>query len=280
MGDASGSADNRTTLLEAVVTVRQHTSLAPRIGLVLGSGLGSLVDAIDVEAEVPHFKIAGLRPSTVAGHSGRLILGHLAGVPIAALAGRSHYYEHGDAPATVMGIRLLQALGCSSVFLTAAAGGLNTQFRVGDLMLVNDHICLPAMAGQSPLVGDTAEGRFTSLVEAYDPELRRCAMRVSDNLGQKLPEGIYAQAAGPQYETPAEQRLLRLLGADAVGMSVAAETIVARRLGMRVMAVVCITNIAGTDVTHSEVLAASQLASEHLQKLIRGVVEATKCSGG
>jgi purine-nucleoside phosphorylase len=231
--------------------------------------LGGIADEMEVEARISYEEIPGLPVSTVAGHANYLIIGRLSGAHVAALAGRSHYYEHGDAPVAARGICLLHALGCQSVYLTAAAGGLNPEFQVGDLMLVTDHICLPALSGQSPLLGDTGDGRFVPMSEAYAPELRRLMKLAANHERINLLEGVYAQAAGPQYETAAEQRLLRRLGADAVGMSVATETIMARRLGLKVLAVVCITNIAGSEVTHTEVVAASRNAKERLVILLR-----------
>jgi purine-nucleoside phosphorylase len=239
---------------------------------VLGSGLGDLAGDLDVGAVVSYSEIPGFLSPTVSGHAGHLLVGHLYGLPIALLAGRSHYYEHGDTRRAAFGVRLLHALGCQILILTAAAGGLNPDYRVGDLMLVTDHISLPALMGHGPLVGDNAEGRFVDMVDSYAPGLQDVARSTANGLIIGLREGVYAQTGGPQYETPAEQRLLRMLGADAVGMSAATETITARRLGMQVLAIVCITNVAGGAVSHSEVLAVGQSAGARMRALLQGIV--------
>jgi purine-nucleoside phosphorylase len=264
------------TVSNALGFIGERSNLRPVAGLVLGSGWGGLANMAEVEAEFPYSSLPGLRQPTVAGHRGRLALGTLAGTPVAVFDGRSHFYEHGDMQTVAMPIRLLHALGCRYLVTTCAAGGLNPEMVPGDLMLVTDHICLPALFGVGPLVGDHGDERFVDMGATYDSELREIALSAANRLSIPIRQGVYAQTSGPQYETPAEQRLLRGLGADAVGMSVATEAIVARRLGLRVLAMACITNVADGAVSHAGVLAVGRRASDTTGELIRNIAPELK----
>jgi purine-nucleoside phosphorylase len=221
-------------------------------------------------SEIPEMPVAG-----VAGHAGTLWYGHVAQVPVACLQGRAHAYEGHPVERVVFGVRLLAALGCESVLLTNAAGGIRSGFAVGDLMLIVDHLNL---SGRNPLVGwPCRKSPFVDMSVAYDAELRRHALAHASALGVPLHQGVYAALLGPSYETPAEVRMLRLLGADAVGMSTALEAIALRELGVRVGAMSCITNVAaglaeGT-LNHEEVQVAAAEARPRFEKLLRAWVE-------
>jgi purine-nucleoside phosphorylase len=260
----------------AAVRERWH-GRAPEIGLILGSGLERIVDALEMPLATPYSEIPGSPVATVPGHPGRLVLGRIAGREVAALVGRVHYYEGYGADEVAFLVRLLALLGCRTLVVTNAAGGLDPAFRPGDLMLIADHINLVGLAGQSPLRG--AEGaafgpRFVEMGDAYDPDLRRLALAAAADLGIGLREGVYAMVAGPSYETPAEVRFLRAAGGTAVGMSTALEVVAARQLGVKVLGFSLITNAAGgAGLSHEEVVAASLAAGPRLARLIVGVIE-------
>lgn len=244
---------------EAAHAARAHvrTPLTPRIGIVLGSGLGAFGDELQGLTRIPYAEIPGMARSAVIGHAGNLCFGEAAGVPVACLQGRVHLYEGHPLAQVVFGVRLLARLGCRAVLLTNAAGGLNPDFAPGDLMLLTDHLNL---TGQNPLVGPNDEAlgpRFPDMTEAYDPRLREAARAASREASVPLREGIYAGLLGPTYETPAEVRMLRHLGADAVGMSTVLEVIALRHTGVPAAAISCITNLAAglspTKLDHREV---------------------------
>jgi purine-nucleoside phosphorylase len=225
----------------------------PTVGLVLGSGLGALGDRL--EQSIPYGDLPGMPLSTVPGHAGNLRLGRIDGVGIACLQGRVHLYEGHDGGAVVFGVRLLAALGCKAVILTNAAGGIAERLAPGDRMLITDHLNL---TGHNPLVGPRSAGeRFIDMGAAYDPALADLLRAAATETHAPLKEGIYAGLVGPSYETPAEIRMLRAMGADAVGMSTVLEVIALRQLGVRVAAVSCITNFAAgiskTPLDHREV---------------------------
>lgn len=262
----------------------------PLIGLILGSGLGALAESVERAAVVPYQEIPGMAPSTVEGHKGHLVLGTLEGKPVAVMQGRLHAYEGYTPQQITFPVRVLNGLGCRTLIVTNAAGGLNPAFRVSHLMLIADHLNLPGMVGNNPLFGPNDQSlgpRFPDMSGAYDVPLRRLAHEVAESLGFFLHEGVYAMLGGPSYETPAEVRFLRMIGADAVGMSTAAEVVVARHAGMRVLGVSMISNTipmpghTGADDTphapagplgHEEVLAAGAAAGPRLLSLVRGVV--------
>jgi purine-nucleoside phosphorylase len=268
---------------QAAAAVRARTAFLPRVGLVLGSGLGSLADTLTNRTVIPYEDIPGWPRSTVHGHSGQLVLGELEGCPVAAQQGRAHFYEGYTAQQVTFPIRVMKLLGIDTVILTNAAGGLNPAYQVGDLMLLNDHINFAGMAGHNPLIGPNDESfgpRFIGMAQTYDRELRRLAQRAAAAAGIALHEGVYVCLSGPNFETPAEIRMLRALGGDAVGMSTAHEVLVARHAGMRVMACSGITNVAidavDTDLeaSHEEVLDAGKLLVPRLASILRGVARA------
>lgn len=262
----------RRHLDELETAVRDHSALAPRIGLVLGSGLGSLADRIEDAVAISFRDLPGWPSTTAPGHSGRLILGHLGGAPVACLQGRLHMYEGLSALQVVEPVLLMGRLGADTVLLTNAAGGVNPAFGAGTLMVIEDHLNL---TGTSPLLGpndDTIAPRFVDLSEAWDPELRRRLHAAGDAEGVPLERGIYAGLLGPAYETPAEVRMLRTLGADAVGMSTVMEVIAARWDGIRVCGISLITNPAAglspVPLSHEDVLSAADAAGPRLARVI------------
>ncbi|MCK6552405.1 purine-nucleoside phosphorylase [Myxococcota bacterium] len=252
------------------------SSVAPRVGIVLGSGLGALVDAIQIAGAISYGEIPGFPPSTVEGHAGRLVLGHLAGVPVAVMQGRVHLYEGYAAREVVFPTRVLVRLGATRLVITNAAGCLNTAFKAREIMMLSDHLNLQ---GTSALLGknDDALGpRFPDMTEAYDPEYRRIAREVAEATGVTLREGVYAGLLGPQYETPAEIRMLKAIGADAVGMSTVNEVIAARHMGARVLGLSALSNMAAgisaVPLSHAEVKEAADAMQADLTALISGVV--------
>jgi len=275
-GDRVGARNAVAARLdEAVAAVHERTSLEPRVGVVLGSGLGafaeSLEDAVALEfGAIPHFPVA-----TVSGHPGALVIGLAGGIPVAALKGRVHHYEGHPLDAVVFPIRVLGRLGVRSVVMTNAAGAINPDFRPGEIMILRDHVNLLG----NPLMGpnDDALGpRFPDMSEAYDPALRRLAARACAAAGIVAREGVYVAVTGPSYETPAEIRMARTMGADAVGMSTVPEVIAARHMGLRVLALSCLTNMAAgvTDrkLDHRDVLAVGERLRGALLDVLRRVI--------
>lgn len=271
-----------TELVEAIerarAAVAARVALVPKVALILGSGLGSLADELDDAVVTPYVAIPGFPRSTVEGHRNELAIGRLAGVPVAVMRGRFHFYEGYSMQEVTFPVRVLRALGCDTLFVTNAAGGLRADWQVGDLMQITDHIFLPGMAGQHPLRGPNDERlgvRFPAMLHAYDPELARIAHTVAAAQETVLRAGVYMMLSGPTFETAAEMCACRALGADAVGMSTAPEVVVARHGGMRVLGVSLITNLAlpeGTPANHEEVLEAGVAARARFGALIRGVL--------
>jgi len=263
---------------EAAHAVRRLTRLVPRVGLILGSGLGDVAKGIVVESAVGTTTIPHFPRSTVAGHAGTLVLGRLAERPVAVLAGRVHGYEGYSAAQVGFASRLLGALGCRTLVVTNAAGGLNPSFRPGDVMLIEDHISIPSLAGFSPLVGGSFGdlARFVDMTDAYSIGLRRLAEDAARGSGTQLRKGLYVMVAGPNFETPAEVRFLRSIGGDAVGMSTVPEVIVARQLGMDVLGISVISNLAaglpGALLRHEDVLATVSGAVPSVKGIIEGVL--------
>lgn len=273
----------RRTVEEAAAFIAARTTLRPAIGLILGTGLGDLAREIAVEHELPYQEIPHFPVSTVESHHGRLLVGHLAGVPVLALQGRFHLYEGYSAQQVTFPVRVLKKLGVDTLLISNAAGGMNPHFRRADLMLLTDHINLQ---GVNPLVGPNEEAwgpRFPDMSAAYDPELNRIAERIALDRGIKLQQGVYVAVTGPNLETRAEYRFLRLIGADAVGMSTVPENIVARHMGMRVMAISVITDECFPDalapVSITDVLAAAAEAEPKLTTLMKGVVAEIGAAG-
>ncbi|MEZ4516269.1 MAG: purine-nucleoside phosphorylase [Chloroflexota bacterium] len=276
-----GTTITAAEIADATADIRSKTTYHPKIGIVLGSGLSSLADTVEQPVSLPTNEIPHWPVSTVAGHSGRLVFGYLEGREVLVLQGRSHFYEGYDMSQLALPPRVMHALGVKTLILTNAAGGLNPSFQAGDLMVIRDHLNFPGMAGHNPLYGpnDNSLGpRFPDMTDAYDPELRTLAHQAARNAGFEMQEGVYAYVAGPSFETPAELRFLQFAGGDAVGMSTAPSTVTARHMGMRVLGISTISNMAlpdpvpGTQQSHEDVLAAGQRAVPRLIEVIRGVV--------
>jgi purine-nucleoside phosphorylase len=273
---AVGTAAIGLRLAALKAAVRARSSLIPHAGLVLGSGLGDIAAAISAPTSIPFAELPGWPSTSAPGHAGRLVLGHLEGVPVVCLQGRLHLYEGLDPLKVVEPVLLMGRLGASVIVLTNAAGGVNEAWPAGTLMVIADHL---NMTGRSPLLGpnDDALGpRFPDLTEAWSPRLRRLLHRAGERERVPLVEGVYAGLLGPTYETPAEVRMLRTLGADAVGMSTVLEAIAARWAGLEVCGVSLVTNpgagITGEPLTHEEVLAAANEAGPRLARVIRRFV--------
>ncbi|MGZ6267153.1 MAG: purine-nucleoside phosphorylase [Candidatus Limnocylindrales bacterium] len=257
--------------------IRLRTGLRPSMGLVLGSGLGGLADAVEVESAFSFSELPGWPPATAPGHAGRLILGHLAGVPVVVQQGRFHLYEGHSPGFVVQPILLMRRLGADTLVLTNAAGGVNPAFGAGTLMIIADHLNL---TGRHPLTGPNADSlgtRFPDMTGVWDSDLRARLRRAGESQDVALAEGVYACLSGPSYETPAEVRMLRGLGADAVGMSTALEAIAARWAGLRVCGVSLVTNpgagLKASELSHAEVLAAAATAGPRLSRVIARFVE-------
>ncbi|MFT3688756.1 purine-nucleoside phosphorylase [Paenirhodobacter sp.] len=241
----------------------------PRIGLVLGSGLAALVGAVDGVA-IPYADLDGFPQAGVSGHSPQLVIGTLEGTRVAVFGGRAHYYEHGNPAAMRAPLELLRDLGCGDLLLTNAAGSLRDDIPPGGLMLLSDHI---AFAGTNPLIGEPTDARFVPMTEAHDPTLRAGLRTAAAAEGIALPEGVYCWFSGPSFETPAEIRAARILGADAVGMSTVPEVILARFLGLRVAAVSVITNmgagLSGESISHDHTKAMAPQGAAKLERIFR-----------
>ncbi len=281
MTRSGSSLFTRADYQAATDVIRQHTQHQPTIGLILGSGLGGLADSVESADVIAYESIPNWPRSTVKGHQGRLVVGALEKQCVAVLQGRLHFYEGHPLQAVTFPVRVLQTLGVKTLFVTNAAGGLNPSFQAGDLMLITDHINLLGMTGNNPLIGpndDELGTRFPDMTAAYDLQLCDRARRVAVQAGITLREGVYVGLSGPSFETPAEVRMLRMLGADAVGMSTVSEVVVARHAGMRVMGVSSITNVAtdtpsqAKQTTHEEVLETGNRIVPKLSALIRGVL--------
>ncbi len=260
----------------AMRTVRARTQVEPRVGLVLGSGLGGFADELGDATALPYGEIPGFARSTVEGHAGRLVLGEVENVPVAVMQGRFHYYEGYSFAEVTFPIRVLALLGVRALVLTNAAGGINNAFSPGSLMIITDHI---NMMGANPLRGPNDERfgpRFPDMSEVYDLEFQRIATEEARALGIELRHGVYAAMCGPSYETPAEIRMLRILGADAVGMSTVPEAIVARHMGVRVLGISCITNMAAgilnQPINHQEVMEMGERVRDQFARLLRRLV--------
>jgi purine-nucleoside phosphorylase len=247
--------DNK--LKEAVQFIRQQTEIKPRVAIVLGSGLGAFVDEIQTEAIIPYSEIPHFKSTAVAGHTGRLVFGHVDSVPLALLQGRVHFYEGYTMDEVVFPVRTLAMLGTEILILTNSAGGLDPAMKPGDFMIIEDHINL---MGDNPLRGQDVKNlgpRFPDLTEAYDKGIRKVMADVMEELSLRYSSGVYCGVSGPTYETPAEVRFLQKIGGKAVGMSTVPESIAANHMGLRVGALSCITNAAAgispKKLTHQEV---------------------------
>ncbi|HLF25828.1 MAG TPA: purine-nucleoside phosphorylase [Anaerolineae bacterium] len=269
---------------EASAAIRARSSRQPRVGLVLGSGLGGLAEAVEAPEMIAYTDLPHWPRSSVEGHAGRLVIGQLEGVDVLVMQGRSHYYEGYSMGQVTFPVRVMQFLDIRTLIITNAAGGLNLSFKAGEVMLIRDHINLIGMAGQNPLRGPNEEAfgsRFPDMSQPYDPDLRASAQRVALAAGIELREGVYICLAGPSFESPADTRFLRLIGADAVGMSTVPEVIVARHGGLQVLGLSGISNVLPPEgvaqtTTHTEVLAAGRALVPKLTRLICGVLRELK----
>lgn len=264
---------------QAVQYVKERLARQPLVGMVLGSGLGGLADKVGAPVSIPFHEIPFWPQSTVQGHSGRLVAGELFGLPVLVQQGRAHFYEGYSMAEVTLPVRVMKRLGIDILVLTNAAGAIHPAFEPGDVMLITDHIALVGMTGFNPLRGpnlDEFGPRFPDMSQIYDRELRKAALQVANRQNINLHEGVYCGLAGPSFESPADLRFLRTIGADAVGMSTVPEAIVARHSGMRVLGLSGISNKANLDgdtlTTHEEVLEAGRLIVPKLEKIIEGVL--------
>lgn len=267
-------------LMNCCRCVREKTDFVPRVAIVLGSGLGDYADHIKVEYELAYDEIQGFPVSTVPGHAGRFLFGYVGETPVVCMKGRVHYYEGYDIADVVLPVRLMKLLGAECLFLTNASGGVNTSFHAGDLMLIRDHIALFA---PNPLIGPNIGElglRFPDMSTVYDPVLQEVIRATARENGVYLQEGVYAQLTGPSFETPADIRMLRTLGCDAVGMSTVVEAIAANHMGMRICGISCISNLAAgmtqNPLTHEEVQEAADMAAPYFAKLVTESVKKFK----
>ena len=249
--------------------IRARSPVAPRVGIVLGSGLGDFVSEIERPVAIPYAELEGFPRPAVSGHSGQLVLGTIGGTAVAVLAGRGHYYEHGRSDAMRPALETLKALGAECLILTNAAGSLKDDMPPGSVMLITDHI---NFANRSPLIGEATDARFVGMTQAYDAALQDGARQAAAAEGIALSEGVYIWFSGPSFETPAEIRAARILGADAAGMSTVPEVILARFLGLRVAAFSVITNLAagmtGAELTHEETKTVAPLGGAKLGRIL------------
>ncbi len=256
--------------------IKTKTDMKPSIGLILGSGLGVLADEIKNPIKIKYDEIVNFPVSTVEGHEGQLVIGELEGKTVVAMQGRFHYYEGYSMETITFPVRVMKALGVETVFVTNAAGGVNVDFEAGDLMIITDHINL---SGNNPLIGpnDNKVGvRFPDMSQAYTKEYVNLAKSCAKELDMKIQEGVYAFFSGPTYETPAEVKMARILGADAVGMSTAPEVIVASHSNLKVVGISCITNMAAgildQPLSHDEVIETTQKVKEEFLSLVKKIV--------
>jgi len=269
--------NDQFTLAEtAAHSVLQRTSLRPQIGLVLGSGLGAFAESLADATRIPFAEIPAFPCSTAIGHAGQMVIGKAGTVPVAAMQGRVHLYEGYSAQQVAFPMRVFGRIGIRAVILTNAAGGINLRYQQGALVLVSDHINLQ---GANPLVGPNEDRlglRFPDMTHAYEKSYRAMAKEEAAKLGMTLYEGVYAALLGPSYETPAEIRYLRTIGADLVGMSTALEVIAARHMGMKVLAISCVTNMAAgildQPLSHEEVMETGERVRSSFEALLRAVL--------
>jgi purine-nucleoside phosphorylase len=249
---------------------RKLGALRPRHALILGSGLGSLVDEVDGAVRIPYGELPGFPRSAVSGHAGEFVAGRLGGLPILIMSGRIHYYEKGEAAAMRLPLEVLKAVGIEILILTNAAGSVREDMPPGSVMQITDHI---NFSGENPLIGEESDARFTGMTAAYDPDLAAALRAAAERSGTPLHQGVYMWFSGPSFETPAEIRMARILGADAVGMSTVPEVILARFLGLRVAAASVITNfgagMTGDEITHSETKEMAPVGGRRLAAILK-----------
>lgn len=259
-------------LMNCYKCVREKVDFEPKVGIILGSGLGDYAKNIKVEAELPYGDIEGFPVSTVPGHAGKFIFGYVEDVPVVCMKGRVHFYEGYPISDVVLPVRLMKLMGVEILFLTNAAGGVNTSFHPGDLMLIKDHI---ACFAPNPLIGpnlDELGPRFPDMSAVYNKELQDVIRTVAKENGVYLQEGVYACLTGPSFESPADIRMMRVLGADAVGMSTVPEAIAANHMGMKICGISCISNLAAgmsqTPLSHEEVQETADIVAASFQKIV------------
>ena len=260
-----------TKVLQCFESIKERIPFKPQIALILGSGLGDYGDTMDIVATIPYKDIAGFPQSTVQGHKGQFIFGYVGTVPVVCMQGRVHYYEGYPITDVVLPVRLMKLMGAEVLFLTNAAGGVNINYNAGDLMLIEDHICMIP----NPLMGENISEfgpRFPDMSDTYDKALRDIIKEQAGQMGITLQEGVYVQFSGPSYETPAEVRMARAMGGDAVGMSTAVEAIAANHMGMHICGISCITNMAAgvqtSPLDHAEVQETADRVSATFSKVV------------
>ena len=273
---SSPNADQFALAEQAAQLIQSRTPLRPRIALILGSGLGAFADQLAGATRIPYTEVPSFPCSTAIGHAGNLVIGTLEGVAIAAMQGRVHLYEGYSAWQVAFPVRVFARMGMQAVVITNAAGGINPRYERGALVIIRDHINLQ---GQNPLVGPNQERfgpRFPDMTDAYNPQFRKFALHEAERLDCDIHEGVYAALLGPSYETPAEIRYLRTIGADLVGMSTVPEVIAARHMGLEVLAISCVTNMAagmsGEKISHDEVLEIGRRVGGKFVALLRAVL--------
>ena len=273
----SGKTDVYDKLQHCYECVRKKTDFVPKVAIVLGSGLGDYAESLSVESELSYSEIDGFPVSTVPGHAGKFIFGYVDKVPVVCMKGRVHFYEGYPISDVVLPTRLMRLMGAEILLLTNAAGGVNTSFHAGDLMMIKDHISVFA---PNPLIGpniDQLGTRFPDMSQVYDPGLRKAIISAARENGIFLQEGVYAQLTGPSFESPAEIRMLRTLGCDAVGMSTVVEAIAANHMGMKICGISCICNLAAgmtaSPLTHEEVQEAADRTAPDFKRLVTETVK-------
>ncbi len=266
-----------TKLLQCFDSIKERIPFTPKVALILGSGLGEYGNTMDVAATIPYGEIAGFPQSTVQGHKGQFIFGYVGQVPVVCMQGRVHYYEGYPITDVVLPVRLMKLMGAEVLFLTNAAGGVNLDYKAGDLMIIADHICMVP----NPLIGENFSEfgpRFNDMSDTYDRALRDIIKAEAAKLNISLQEGVYLQLTGPSYETPAEVRMVRTLGGDAVGMSTAVEAIAANHAGMHICGISCITNMAAgvqkEPLSHAEVQETADRVAETFSKIVTASITA------
>ena len=263
-------------LMSCVRSIREKTEFKPQVALILGSGLGDYAEKIKIETTIDYTEIDGFPVSTVTGHKGRFVFGYVNEIPVVIMQGRVHYYEGYSMSDVVMPVRIMKLLGAEKLILTNAAGGINSEFKPGNLMVITDQI---ATSVPSPLIGENIEElgtRFPDMSEIYSKRIRKIIFQCAEELGISLKQGVYVQLSGPNYETPAEIKMCRSWGADAVGMSTACEAIAAKHMGMEVCGISCITNLAAgmssSKLNHKEVQEIADKVSQQFKQLVTKII--------